>query len=532
VNNCRQDQIDLLRRILKANQDGDFGRKHNFRAIQTYEDFTRAVPLTTYAYVEPYIERCRQGETAALFGPGVKIRMYAMTSGTTGRNKYIPVTTDFLKAYQNGWNIWGIRVMRDHPDAYLRKILQVASPFDQERTPGGTPCGAISGMLARHQKWIVRRYYAVPPRVASIEDAAARYYVIMRIAVPQDVAFVSTANPATTLKLAQTAAANAEKIIRDVHDGTLSTDFEIAADIRKQLKPWLRRDPHRADQLQDILNHKGKLLPRDYWDLAFLANWTGGTLGLYIPRLTELYGTVPVRDIGLLASEGRISVPVDDNTPAGILDVQANFYEFVPVEEIDALDAPDSQPTLAGDFTVLQGCQLEKGQQYYIFLTNHAGLYRYHLGDRINVCDHDGPTPIIEFLSKGAHVSSLTGEKLTEHQVVEVVRSSALETAVSIETFMMIPQWNDPPHYRLYIGSNDALPRPALQQLARMIDQRLAVNNMEYDSKRESGRLGAIEIRQVPVEFIEQHDRKLQQARRSQPEQFKHRFLYNEPVEL
>jgi hypothetical protein len=532
VNNCRQAQTELLLQILRTNENSDFGRKHAFEKIRTYEDYANAAPLTTYHYVEPYITRCRQGEPHALFGPGVKILMYAMTSGTTGQSKFIPVTEGFLRGYQRGWNIWGIQAMRDHPGAYLRKILQVSSPADQDHTPGGTPCGAISGMLAKHQKWIVRKFYAVPPVAGAIEDAAARYYTIMRIAIAQDIGMISTANPSTTLKLAQTAQLNAEKLIRDVHDGTLNGDFNISPAIRNQLSPCLGRNPGRAGELQDILDQKGRLAPKDYWNLAFLANWTGGTLSLYIPKLAEYYGNVPIRDIGLLASEGRISVPTADNTAAGILDIETNFYEFVPVEEIDALEAADATQTLSGDFTILQGCQLEKGKQYYVFLTNHAGLYRYHLGDRILVTDHVGTTPVIEFLSKGAHVSSMTGEKLTEHQVVNVVRHVVVEMAVSIETFVMIPQWDDPPHYRLYLGSNQPLSRQELHRLAQTIDQALAVRNIEYDSKRESGRLGALEVRQVPAQFLEQHDQKLQQARRSHGEQFKHRFLYNEPIEL
>ena len=57
------------------------------------------------------------------------------------------------------------------------------------------------------------------------------------------------------------------------------------------------------------------------WNVSFLANWTGGTLKLYLPRLAELFDNVPVRDIGLVASEGRFSIPLSDDSPAGVAEV-------------------------------------------------------------------------------------------------------------------------------------------------------------------------------------------------------------------
>ena len=62
----------------------------------------------------------------------------------------------------------------------------------------------------------------------------------------------------------------------------------------------------------------GRLYPRDYWpDLCFLANWTGGTMGAYLRSYPDYFGERPVRDVGLIASEGRMTIPIEDNTPAG-----------------------------------------------------------------------------------------------------------------------------------------------------------------------------------------------------------------------
>ena len=529
---CRKVQHELLQKLLPANQESEYGRRHGFDSIGTYADFIQSIPLSNYGYLRPYIDRCRQGETKALFGPGQEVVHFALTSGTTAPAKYIPVTSEFLQSYQRGWEIWGYKAIFDHPESYLRKILQVTGNAEEQFTESGVPCGAISGVLAKHQKYIIRQAYVTPNHISQIPIALDRYYTIMRFAVAQDIAFISTANPSTILALAQTAAERAETLLRDIHDGTLDAELSLPREMRVQFEGGLKKNPARAQELESLLQTYGRLLPMHYWNLSFLANWTGGTLGMYLPRLAEYYGPVPIRDIGLLASEGRITIPMSDNTPEGILDIQTNFYEFVPQEEYDRLEDPQAEDTIRQDLTVLQACQLKKGKCYYIFLTNFAGLYRYNLGDLVRVTDHIETTPVLEFLSKGSHSSSITGEKLTEKQVVDAVRAVADELAVALESFIMVPQWDDPPHYRLYLASEQPLPRQDLERLSHRIDQRLTMNNIEYESKRDSERLGMLEVRQVPARVLAEKDEQQLQANQGRREQFKHRFLYNEPLEL
>jgi GH3 auxin-responsive promoter len=529
---CRKIQLQLLLKILHTNQGSDYGRQHGFDSIGTYANFIQAIPLSNYSYLRPYIDRCRQGETSALFGPDQDIVQYALTSGTTAPAKYIPVTRDFLRTYQRGWEIWGYKAIFDHPDSYLRKILQVTGDAEEQFTESGVPCGAISGVLAKHQRYIVRKFYVTPYCISQVPIAADRYYSIMRFAIVQDIAFISTANPSTILALAQTAAERVETLIRDVHDGTLDKNLSLPREMRKQFEARLSKNPTRAKELEGIVQEHGRLLPMHYWNLSFLAHWTGGTLGMYLPRLAEFYGPTPIRDIGLLASEGRITIPMADNTPEGVLDIHANFYEFVPQEEYDQLDDPQGQNSIERDLTVLQGSQLEKDKCYYIFLTNYAGLYRYNLGDLVRVTGHIDTTPVLEFLSKGAHSSSITGEKLTEKQVVDAVRTVADELAIALESFIVVPQWDNPPHYRLYLAANQPLPRQDLDRLAQRIEVRLEMSNIEYESKRDSERLGMLEVRQVPARVLTEKDEQQLQANQGRREQFKHRFLYNEPLEL
>src|SRR5262249_57992654 len=121
----------------------------------------------------PYIERVRRGETRALLGSRQRVLMFALTSGTTSEPKYIPVTREFLAGYQRGWNGWGVKALLDHPGSFLRCIVQVSRPLCDHVSESGVPCGAITGLLARSQKRLVRKYYVAPLAITAIPHPPA-----------------------------------------------------------------------------------------------------------------------------------------------------------------------------------------------------------------------------------------------------------------------------------------------------------------------------------------------------------------------
>jgi hypothetical protein len=521
---CRSVQDRLRATILRAHGESDFGRRHGFTALRSYADFTHAVPMAHFSYYAPYVERCKAGDRGALLGPAEKLLLFATTSGTTNTPKYVPVTARFLAAYRQGWNLWIMKYLEDHPQAYWRKVLQVSNSCEEESTPGSIPCGSISTALARHQRRMVRCFYATPSDVASISDAPSRHYVTMRFALREDIGTIVTANPSTLVILAQTVERDPLRLIRDVRDGGIDQTMELPLELRGRLMRQLRPDPRHSRRLEQLLERHGRLLPRDYWQPAGLAHWTGGTVGLYLPEVRRYYGAHPIRDIGLLATEGRMSIPLQDGTPAGVLDIFANFYEFVPEEELASLPPNAQATTLPDHLTVLRADELTIGGQYFVLLTNPAGLYRYHIGDLVRVTDRVGSTPVIEFLSRGAHASSITGEKLTEHQVVAAVGDVMREEGDEVTTFTLAPVWADPPYYLLSFESRRVWGSDASVRLAERIDRKLGQLNMEYRSKRQSGRLGAPQVRP-------QADSAAGRIGSAYHEQYKHRFLLNQPIQ-
>ena len=482
-----------VQELIGRNADSQFGRDHHFHEIKSTADFRRRVPIRGYDGHEPYIAKVRAGDLNALFGPKTDVLMFAMTSGTTAQPKTIPITREALNNYREGWKIWGIQAFDGHPEMMrkgLKPILQLVSNWKEQYTPGGIPCGAITGLTAAMQNPLIRSSYCMPPVTMGIKDIEAKYYTALRLSIHRRVGAIMAANPSTLLGIVKLIDREKETLIRDLRNGTLDERFQIPADVRRALHRKIKKQrPEVAGHLEEIVQRTGRLLPKDYWpSLDFLANWTGGTMGAYLKQYPEHFGNLPVRDIGLIASEGRFTIPIHNGTPGGVLDIRRHYFEFIPEDQAH-LEQPET----------VEAVDLIEGRNYFILPTTASGLYRYQIHDLVRCTGFEGRAPVLEFLSKGAHISSLTGEKLSEFQVVSAVNAAVTGLGLPVSSYLLLPSWGDPPNYSLLIESRD-LPNsnPAsLERLSRSVDSELQLANQEYENKRTTLRLGPVVTRLI-----------------------------------
>ena len=480
-------QLALLRRFLGANRETDFGRRHGFARMSTVADYRSGVPIGDYEAFRPWVDRMAQGEHGVLTAE--EPYMFAVTSGTTGQPKLVPVTPSARRAVSRLTAMWIYHCLLGHAKALDRKALVIVSPSVDGYTDGGIPFGSASGYIYQHASWAIRRTYALPYALFSVADYEAKYYSIMRFSIQRDVSFVITPNPSTIVKLLAVADQRREELIRDVRDGTLSRQVEIEPALRAVLQARLRPDAARAAALERIVHETGFLDPRAYWPyLALVGCWRGGSVGVALDRLRAwLRPDAPFRDIGFLASEAQMTVPISDEGAGGVLAVDTNFYEFVPEDEMGTAEP-----------RVLTAGQLEEGDCYYILLTTPSGLYRYDINDVVRVRGFHGRTPIIEFARKGRDMVSLTGEKLHVGQIIEAVTEARRATGIDVEHFRAIGNAEESRYdLRLELGGADPLDE-ALAAFGRAVDEHLARLNIEYDQKRRSGRLGPLRVQVMP----------------------------------
>ncbi len=468
----RQRLFEKLRRCA----DSTFGRRHGFAQIKSLDDFRRQLPIADYEYFAPYIDEVSRGRLQAMFPPHEQVLMYGTTTGTTGRPKLNPVTRAWLSEYRRSWEIWGVKAIVEHAEMIGNRLLQIIGPANLGRSPSGHAIGMISSVAMRFQNPLLKTFYAVPFEICDVADATAKYYTMLRLALVDPVGFICAITPANLLRLAATGDEHRESLIRDIRDGTLRSDLDLPPEFRKRLQRTIGvRRPHRARELEQIVERTGTLYPKDYWPLSLICCWLGGTIGYQSRELSRYYGATPRRDLGLVSTEGRHTIPLHDTRPEGVLAIDGSYYEFIPVRERESA-AP----------TVLECHELEPGGEYFILMTTSSGLYRYDIGDVVRCQGYVGQAPVLEFLHKAGQCADMEGEKISGHQVAQAVETAARELQLRVDCFtaVAVRRDGDLPHYALLV-ERPAIESPAVaRSFLEIVDRELVRQNVMYAGKR------------------------------------------------
>lgn len=481
-------QQEKILEMVRKNADTEYGRRYGFGSIRTIADYQKQVPIVTYNDIKADIDRVVACQKNILTAEDPV--MFAQTSGTTGDPKYIPVTpTCQGRDHRDIMRTWMAYALRDHPDIFDAKVVTLVSPAVEGHTPCDLPFGATSGHMYKNMPGLVKRVYAIPYDVFEIGDYTAKYYAVMRLALEQDIRFLATANPSSILKLCEKADEFSEELIRDLRDGTLSDKFDVDPRVRQTLKTLLKPNPDGAQRLEELRRRRdGRLIPADYWPrLSLIGCWKGGTVGHYLEKFPEWFDPegkrpVPVRDWGYLSSEARCTVPLSDEGSQGVLTVTSNFYEFVPVEELEA------NPDTPKSWNILTVGDLEKDKEYYIFVTTSGGLYRYDINDVIRVTGEFNQTPQIVFQRKGRGMTNLTGEKVSVNQIITAVQEAASETGTTPEHFRAEAD-QEASRYQLRVEFATRTSPETARKFLAAFDRQLKQINIEYKTKRDSLRL-------------------------------------------
>lgn len=471
-------QHDWLMHRIRLAENTAFGKDHGFKTISSVADFRRQVPCGSYEQFASYIQRVAAGETLALVPETERLEQFTITTGSTGVPKLNPVTNTWLKEYRRGWDRWGLKLFADHPAKVGAKMLQMSGTWDMGTTPGGHQISMVSALLTKIQNPFLKPYYLIPNVVSDIPDPVARHYVALRFSILEDVGWILLMNPGTLIRLAEVGDIYSDELLKDIRDGTLTTTFDIPASIRDQLGPLLNKNDAGAAKLSAMASKAGHLLPRDYWDSPVISCWLAGTAGQQSRYLNEYFGDSPTRDMGLVSSEGRHTIPLDDVLPAGVPSVGAGFYEFIPQENWN-----DSCPK------TIDGHELEQDREYRIVMTTSAGYYRFDIGDIVKCRGHVGQAPLLEFIQKSDNVGDLEGEKLTEHQVVEASHLAAEATSVELKLMTAVPRRleHQQPRYDFLIEASDVSNTQQARLFLAHLDEELQKLNFLWRARRQEG---------------------------------------------
>lgn len=471
--------------IVRANRDTRFGREHRFDEIADIPAFQQRVPVQEYEGLRTYIDEQRStGAPALTMEPPV---FYAQTSGSTAAPKHIPVTRTSLAMHRREQALFSYLQYRACPAAFTGKAWGIMGAAVEGRLDSGHVVGSVSGHLYESLPRVVRSRFVVPPVVSTIADYDVKYRTILCLALAEpDITYLGTPNPSTFLRLLSLVNAERDRLLDVVATGRLDAIEGLPAPVRDAIR--LPPNPSRAAALGRL----DRLTYANAWPrVRLVTTWTGGSCGIAVDALRrELPPEALVMELGYQATECRGTMALDAGTPAGLPALHHHFFEFA---EQSAWDA--------GDRACVTLEQLESGRTYYVIVTTAAGLYRYFMNDLVTVSGYFQSTPLLRFVQKGKGVTSLTGEKLYEAQAIAAIQQGARELGLEPAFFLLVAD-EQRSGYELLIETAGAVDR---ERLAAAVDHQLGQMNLEYRSKRASGRLGPVAVTRLEPGSAEAH---------------------------
>ena len=208
------------------------------------------------------------------------------------------------------------------------------------------------------------------------------------------------------------------------------------------------------------------LLKSKWPRLAVISTWSDGHCAAAARDLCAHFPAARHQRKGLWLTEGVVSVPWQGDTPLALLNGLLEFED------------EHGRAWLAHE--------LQDHGLYRPLLSNHAGLYRYRLGDVVQVCGFQHATPCVRWLGRADAVSDVCGEKLSEAQVEQACRLAGLPA----EACLRAARDREPPCYVLHVHAPVSDLAPLETALRR---------NPHYDWARRLGQLGPLEQSGDPV---------------------------------
>ena len=475
-----------LRKILNLAKNTAYGKEHHFGAIvkarkpeQLFRLYEKSVKASEYESFRPYVERHKHGEANVLI-PG-KPLMYATTSGTTSKPKWIPISQKYMKdVYDVMSHIWLDNFARVRPKFLSGGLVVSVAKVVEGYAEDGTIFGSVSGVTAKKIPSIIRKRFVTPPEVYDISDYTARYYVMMRLAIAHSVSYIVAPNPSTLLELIHNAEEYFDDYIEDIEKGSISKKFDVSPEIRSVLAGFTVPDPERADFLRRVKEKcGGKPQLKDWWpDMQLLSSGKCGNTAIAAEKVQQqLPAGCCYQELGYFASECRFGLVLDEGIDSTLFP-NYHYYEFI--EESD-LENPEPR--------FLRLHELEQGKRYCIYVTTFSGLYRYNMNDLVEVGGWNGKTPKIHMVQKVNGIVSITGEKLYEKQFIEAVHEAERQSGLKANFFIGFADPEEACYDFYYEFEKRKIRRSKAEAFTKIVDSQLMEMNIEYQSKRASHRL-------------------------------------------
>ena len=394
IKNPLYSQDQTFKKLIKSALQTEFGQKHEFQSIKSYEQYQKKVPVRDYEQLRPYIDKVVQGEENILW-PG-KPLYFAKTSGTTSGAKYIPITKDSIKTH-----------IKSARDALLNYFL---------KTQNFSPLNGKQMFLQGSPK-LEKKNGIYHGRLSGI---SAHY-------IPK--LFLKNRKPSWNTNCIEDWEKKVDAIIQE----TIGEKMTIIAGIPSWVQMYFEK----------IVMNEGETISQVFPNLSLYV-YGGVSYEPYRKVFDKLFGKHIDTLATFPASEGFFGYQDQFNKSQTDLLLLLNndiFYEFIKAEEF-----------LKGNYDRISLKEVELDVNYLLIISTSAGLWSYNIGDTVKFTSLK-PFRII-VTGRIKHFLSAFGEHVISEEVEKAMEVATKLHNVTIREFTVAPNINPKemlPHHEWYV---------------------------------------------------------------------------------
>ncbi|NVK63188.1 MAG: GH3 auxin-responsive promoter family protein [Flavobacteriales bacterium] len=422
-------QQELFLRHLEAGKQTEFGKKHDFSSIESYNDFKSKVPLQEYSDVKPWIDRLMAGEQNLLWPTETK--WFAKSSGTTtGRSKFIPVTKESLEDchYKGGKDLLAL-YYENHPKRklYKGKHLIIGGSAEINQLSDDSYFGDLSAIIVKNLPWWCEIRRTPAKEIALMSEWTEKIEKMAQSTINQDV-YIIAGVPSWTMVLAN-------RVLEITGKSNLK---EVWPNLELFMHGGVSFDPYR-EQFK-------RLIPDPSMNYV------------------ETYN----------ASEGFFGIQDEVNSNEMLLMLDYGiFFEFIPMSDFKGTESTK----------VLSISEVETGVNYAMVISTNAGLWRYIIGDTIKFTS----LKPFRFKITGRTKSFINtfGEELIEENATVAIAEACKRTNAVVRDFTACPVFMNGEEQGAHEWCIEFMKSPdEMERFKLILDEELRAVNSDYDAKR------------------------------------------------
>ncbi|KAJ1435687.1 GH3 family [Sesbania bispinosa] len=519
-------QESLLKQILTQNRETEYLNK--YMSEDTYitdiAEFKKCVPVISYKGIFPYIQRIANGEDSSLI-TGHPITEMLCSSGTSaGEPKLMPSIAEDLERRTFVYNLIMPIINKYVGDLDKGKAMFLYFVKAEMSTPCELPARTVltSYYKSKHFKWRTRdpwNDFTSPDQTILCSDINQSMHcqLLAGLVHRRQVLRIGAVFASALLRAISFLERNWRNLCEDIRSGQLSsfiTDPGCCSCISTVLSS---PDPRLADEISKICSQKSwKGILCQLWPKAkYIEAVVTGSMAQYVPALEHYSeGKLPLVCTMYASSECYFGVNLkplsDPSDVAFTLLPNMGYFEFLPLGYNGTLLMDFDEEEQVPNDKLVDLVNVKLGCFYELVITTFAGLYRYRIGDVLQVVGFYNKAPQFRFICRRNVVISIDSEKTNEedlHRSVTIAKKLLEPYDALLVEYTSYPDTSSVPgHYVLYweilqYGSKSPIDGNVLEECCIVIEEQLDYVYRRCRTNDKS--VGPLEIRVVEAGTFE-----------------------------